>query len=87
MYSSGRWLTPSRDGTNTIAAGQIRARLLELGASGIREVSYEDTEHFKVTRTFLLRREPMLRQLFAEDDPDTEWARDALGPEDLRPAR
>lgn len=48
------------------------ARLLELSPSGIREVSYEDTEHFKVTRTFLLRREPMLRELFAEDDPDTE---------------
>jgi predicted ATPase len=48
------------------------ARLLELSASGIREVSYEDTEHFKVTRAFLLRREPMLRELFSEGEPDSE---------------
>jgi hypothetical protein len=30
------------------------------------------TEHFRVTRDFLLRRERMLRQLFAEDDPAAE---------------
>ena len=43
------------------------ARLLELGQDGIRKVAYEDTEHFKVTRDFLLRRERMLRELFSED--------------------
>ena len=48
------------------------ARLLELGLGGIREVAYEGTEHFRVTRDFLLRRERMLRQLFAEDDRGTE---------------
>jgi predicted ATPase len=46
------------------------ARLLELSNSGIREVSYEDTEHFKVTRAFLLRRKPMLRELFAGSDSE-----------------
>ena len=46
------------------------ARLLELSQSGIREMSYEDTEHFKVTRAFLLRREPMLRELFAGSDSE-----------------
>jgi predicted ATPase len=46
------------------------ARLLELGQDGIREVAYEDTEHFKVTRDFLLRRERMLRELFSEDARD-----------------
>lgn len=46
------------------------ARLLEPSQSGIREVPYEDTEHFKVTRDFLLRREPMLRVLLAEDDSE-----------------
>lgn len=48
------------------------ARLLELGPGGIREVAYEDTEHFRVTRDFLLRRDRMLRQLFGEDDQGTE---------------
>jgi predicted ATPase len=48
------------------------ARILELSASGIREVSYEDTEHFKVTRAFLLRRETMLRELLAEGEPGSE---------------
>jgi predicted ATPase len=46
------------------------ARLLELGQDGIREVSYEDTEHFQVTRAFLSRRDPMLRELFAERDSE-----------------
>jgi len=46
------------------------ARLLELGQDGIREVAYEDTEHFKVTRDFLLRRERMLRELFSGDGRD-----------------
>jgi predicted ATPase len=46
------------------------ARLLELGQDGIRKVAYEDTEHFKVTRDFLLRRERMLRELFSEDGRD-----------------
>jgi predicted ATPase len=46
------------------------ARLLELSHSGVREVSYEATEHFKVTRAFLMPREPMLRELFAESDSE-----------------
>jgi predicted ATPase len=44
------------------------ARLLELSPNGIDEVSYEDTEHFKVTRAFLLRRESMLSELLAEEE-------------------
>ena len=48
------------------------ARLLELSPDGIREVGYEETEHFRVTRAFLLRRERMLRELFADDDGDPE---------------
>jgi len=45
------------------------ARLLELGPSGIHEITYEDTEHFRVTRDFLLRRERMLRELLAGGEP------------------
>lgn len=48
------------------------AQLLELGHDGIRQVAYEDAEHFKVTRDFLLRRERMLRELFAEDGRDVD---------------
>lgn len=43
------------------------ALLYELGPWGIRKVAYEETEHYKVTRAFLLRREPMLRELLADD--------------------
>ena len=48
-----------------------RARLLQLSDAGIREVSYEETEHFLVTRDFLLRREKILRTVLggpAEDE-------------------
>jgi hypothetical protein len=38
-----------------------RVRLLELGPDGIREVAYEDTEHFGVTRDFLLRRDAIAK--------------------------
>jgi predicted ATPase len=48
------------------------ACLLELGSGGIREVAYEDTERFRVTRDFLLRRERMLRELFADGDQDID---------------
>lgn len=36
---------------------------------GIVEVAYEDTPHYLVTRAFLNRREQMLAELFADDDP------------------
>jgi predicted ATPase len=45
------------------------ARILELGAAGIRPVAYEETEHVRITRDFLLRKDRMLEELLAEDDP------------------
>lgn len=39
------------------------AKLLQIDGRGIREVAYEDTEHFRVTRDFLVRRERVLREL------------------------
>ena len=48
------------------------ARLLELGQDGIREVAYEDTEHFKVTRAFLTKRERMLHELLGEGGGDVD---------------
>jgi predicted ATPase len=32
--------------------------------AGIHETKYEETEHYKVTRAFLTRREQMLAELF-----------------------
>jgi predicted ATPase len=43
------------------------ARIYALEADGIREIAYEDTEHFTVTRDFLLHRERMLRVLLSEE--------------------
>jgi predicted ATPase len=40
------------------------ATLLLLEDDGIREVPYEETEHYTVTRDFINRREAMLRELF-----------------------
>ena len=40
------------------------ARLYLFSASGIHEKTYEETEHYKVTRAFLTRREQMLADLF-----------------------
>jgi predicted ATPase len=50
--------------------GYPDARLLELSADGIRETAYEETEHFRITRDFLMRRERILSELLAEDDSD-----------------
>jgi predicted ATPase len=38
-------------------------------ADGIRSVRYEETEHFRLTRDFLLNRERFLDTLFAADEP------------------
>jgi predicted ATPase len=39
------------------------ALILHFTASGIGPIAYEDTEHYKVTRAFLNRRELMLKEL------------------------
>jgi predicted ATPase len=36
------------------------ARILLCGARGLREVAYEDTDHFRITRDFLLHRQQVL---------------------------
>ena len=42
------------------------ATIYQLDREGIREVAYEDTEHYKVTRDFLSNREVYLKHLFAK---------------------
>ena len=39
------------------------AAILQLDASGIRSVKYEETDHYSVMRDFLNHRETMLREL------------------------
>jgi predicted ATPase len=53
-----------------IIMGYPDATLLELGAHGIRPVAYEETEHFRITRDFLVRRERILAELLRVDDSD-----------------
>ncbi|MDZ4860586.1 MAG: AAA family ATPase [Candidatus Hydrogenedentes bacterium] len=43
------------------------ARIFMFGEEAIREVPYEDTEHFTVTRDFLEHRETMLKELLDSD--------------------
>ena len=43
------------------------AEILEFTKDGIRKVSYQDTEHFKITKTFLENPEKMLHYLFNKD--------------------
>lgn len=43
------------------------ARLYHLSEQGISEVEYEQTEHYSLTRDFLLNREAYLRRLFESD--------------------
>jgi predicted ATPase len=50
------------------------AAILQLDAGGISQVSYEETEHFTVTRDFLNRYPAMLRVLLAEDDDQASLA-------------
>jgi predicted ATPase len=44
------------------------ATIYLLDETGIHTVAYEETEHFKVTRAFLMRREKMLKMLFEEEE-------------------
>lgn len=47
------------------------ARIFEFGAEGVREVAYEDTEHFALTRDFLNHHAKRIEQLLADDDDNT----------------
>ena len=44
------------------------ALILQFTAAGIAPIAYEETEHYKVTRAFLTRRELMLKELLETDD-------------------
>jgi predicted ATPase len=42
------------------------AWIYEISSIGINRVAYEDTEHYRITKTFLSRHQQMLEQLFAK---------------------
>jgi predicted ATPase len=42
------------------------ALIYQFGEKGLREIAYEDTEHFQVTRDFLSSRERYFKHLFAD---------------------
>lgn len=44
------------------------ALLYELSSVGIQRIEYEDTEHYRLTREFLLHRERFFRELFAGEE-------------------
>ena len=48
------------------------ARIFLFGDDAIREVRYEETEHYTVTRDFLERRETMLRELLQSPQMDLD---------------
>lgn len=54
------------------------ATIYEFSPAGIQPINYLDSEHYKVTRLFLDRREQMLRELLAE--PDAGDAPNERGP-------
>lgn len=45
-----------------------RAKIVQLTASGLEEVEYEDTEHYQVTRSFLSNPRTFLEALFRDGD-------------------
>jgi len=48
------------------------ALLYQLSETGIDKVDYEETEHYRLTRDFLLRRELFFRELFADGEKEEE---------------
>ena len=44
------------------------AEIFTFGEDGIHSISYEETEHYQITRAFLENPARMLRELFAEPD-------------------
>ena len=45
------------------------ARIYVLGDEGIREVPYQETEHYLVTRGFLVNPQRTLNELLSDDEP------------------
>jgi predicted ATPase len=46
------------------------AKIIQFDRSGVSEVSYEDTEHYSVTRDFLNNYPRRLEQILSDEEPD-----------------
>jgi predicted ATPase len=57
-----------------ILLGYPGAQIYEFSADAIKPVRFEETEHYKVTKAFLTRTEPMLAELLREDEADASSA-------------
>ena len=44
------------------------AKIVELNGEGMREVQYEETEHYRVTKQFFERRERMIEEVLGDED-------------------
>jgi predicted ATPase len=51
-----------------ILLGYPDAQILSFDDGEIKEIDYEDTEHYQLTKYFLQHREKMLMELFKEED-------------------
>jgi predicted ATPase len=53
-----------------IILGYPRASILQFSDEGLREVAYEDTEHFRITRDFVTQRDAVLATMFDYEPGD-----------------
>ncbi len=44
------------------------AWIYQFGPDGVQRVAFEETEHYRITRSFMMDHKTMMRKLFAEDD-------------------
>jgi predicted ATPase len=51
------------------------ARIYQFSESGISEIAYTETEHYRITRDFLSRHERMLDLLMSAEESDLETKR------------
>jgi predicted ATPase len=58
-----------------ILMGYPDALIYEISANGITKTAYEDTEHYRLTRSFLNNRTGMLRHLLTDDNEREEPSR------------
>lgn len=54
-----------------ILLGYPNAQIFNFDSSPIQEISYEDTEHYQITKGFMNRREKYLEELFRNDNDES----------------
>lgn len=62
-----------------------RATIYQLEPTGLRRVAYQDTDHYRVTRGFLMNPERMLRELLGEAATPVEGSPEPGEDEDAEP--